>query len=259
MGHVSGSGKSRLKGTASRWRPFAGAAAGLVLANLAALSFYVARDFTPFQLLVMFVMECLWIGVFNALRLMAASLHGTPYDSRNVDVSPGLSVVLSILMIGTLGARYLGLVALTFAGIVFVQMNLADMDVHDFIEQTLDAVVASGSSLFLGHAVSFVLDDLVRGEYRTARVGDLVKWPFRRCFGLMLAVALALGAASAWPSFADTTTFALLAIGCKIVIDLRLYLHERARFSVRVIVSVGDSSNGPADRDAASRSNVLMP
>ena len=83
--------------------------------------------------------------------------------------------------------------------------------------------------LTLGHAVSFVWDFLVRGEYRSTTLARLIGGAFAPCLGLFTAVALALGGTLLFPNFATASGFAIVVILLKIAIDVRVYRRERVQ------------------------------
>ena len=48
------------------------------MANASLLVVYVLYDATLYQLVLVYWCECLWIGIFSALKLIIASRFGSP-------------------------------------------------------------------------------------------------------------------------------------------------------------------------------------
>ena len=65
------------------------AALSLLAANVGFLALFIVFDLTLFELVVVYWLELLWIGLFSGLKLLTASLFGSPYENRWVDVSVG--------------------------------------------------------------------------------------------------------------------------------------------------------------------------
>ena len=57
-------------------------AVSLLAANLGLLFLYFAYNLSLYQLVVIYWWECLWIGIFSAIKLIVSSLLGDPYENR---------------------------------------------------------------------------------------------------------------------------------------------------------------------------------
>jgi hypothetical protein len=217
----------------ARRAPFGGAwlaAGSLLAANAGLLFIYFYLDLTLFQLVLVYWWEILWIGMFSALKLIVASFFGNPYENRWIDVSGGAAFLLSLVIIGTVSTAFFIMVGLIAAGIahVYLELNPSVSDV-DYVEYF--AVVLPTSMLFLaGHGLSFLVNFLVLGEFRTAGVGALVTLPFKRCFALLFAIVVAGAVAFKVPGFASSAGFAIVIVVLKLLWDYRLHCNERRDF-----------------------------
>jgi hypothetical protein len=220
-----------------------GVAISLIVGNLGALYYSFIWDFSLYQVVVMFMTECVWIGAFSALRLIVASLFSRPYDTKNVGVSPGISLLISGFLIWTLGARFFALIGAILVSLVFVGWKFGDLSGVGMFVEIAGAAILASFPLLIGHTAWFFWDFLIQGEYRTARPGELLERPFVGCRGLLAAIAVALGATVLLPGLATTSAFAILVILGKAALDVRVYLRERTR-SHQGQAGSGRTSNG---------------
>ncbi len=202
-------------------------AATLVLANLAFLVIYVAYDLSLFQLAAVYWWECLWIGVFSALKLVTASLLGDPYENRWVGFSTGANVLTSIVAIVLIAGEFLGIFAILGFVIVFVFHALTGIDQGELMRDALGPVLGSSLLFLVGHGLSFVANFLVGGEFRTARAATLLTLPFTRCLALIAAIVVAFLVAFLLPGFANTAGFVTVLILLKLSWDYVLHKRER--------------------------------
>ena len=206
-------------------------AATLVLANLAFLVIYVVYDLSLFQLAAVYWWECLWIGVFSALKLVAASAFGDPYENRWVEFSTGANVLTSIVAIVFIAGEFLGIFAILGFVILFVFHALTGIDQAELMRDALGPVLGSSLLFLVGHGLSFVANFLVGGEFRVARATTLLTLPFKRCMALIAAIVVAFTAAWLLPGFANTTGFVILLVVLKLSWDCVLHLRERSTFA----------------------------
>jgi hypothetical protein len=125
-------------------------ALALFVANATLLLLYLVYDLTLFQLVIVFWLECFWVGFFSALKIIAASLLGDPYGNRYVDVSPGAGLVISLLTIGFVSAEFLGLFAIVGIAIAFAAEAVTDT--------SMDNMVFDSIGLMFGSAALFLSD-----------------------------------------------------------------------------------------------------
>ena len=206
-------------------------AATLVLANLAFLVIYVVYDLSLFQLAAVYWWECLWIGVFSALKLITASLFGDPYENRWAEFSTGANVVTSIVAIVFVAGEFLGIFAILGFVILFVFHALTGIDQAELMRDALGPVLGSSLLFLVGHGLSFVGNFLVGGEFRTARATTLLTLPFKRCIALIAAIVVAFTAAWLLPGFANTAGFVILLVVLKLSWDYVLHRRERSAFA----------------------------
>ena len=206
-------------------------ALSLVVANAGLLYLFLVYDVTLFQLVLVYWCECLWIGLFSAAKLIAASIFGDPYGSRWASVSPGAGVFLSILVIWFAGGAFLSFVGLLLMMILWANDALPLASDGDKMMNHIGLVFGASFLLMIGHGISFVVNFLVLGEFRTARVVSLVALPFKRCAALLVAIIVAFIAVASIPALASTTGFAAVLIGFKLLWDIRLHLKERRTFA----------------------------
>jgi len=219
-------------GTTHRLGPGAFAALTLFAANAGMLFLFFALDLTLFELVVVYWFEALWVGLFSGLKLLTASLFGSPYENRWVDVSRGMSFLMSLYAIAKSGLAFLFLLAATFVALMVAQQELTGVDGNDFVEDQL-LLLLKCSLLFVGgHGLSFVINFLGRGEYRHARMVTLLWLPFKRALALFVTIVGALYAIREWPGVLGYTTFAALLIVVKLTWDLFLHWLERRSFTL---------------------------
>ena len=204
------------------------AALSLFAANAGMLFLYFALDLTLFQLVVIYWFEAFWIGLFSGLKLLVASLFGDPYENRWVDVSPGAAFLLSLFAIVKSGGAFMMILLLTGVALVVANEGLTGTPGNDFVSAQGPLLLKCSLLFVIGHLLSFIINFLVLGEFRRARVGTLLWLPFRRSIALFVTIVAALTAIQTWPDVLDATTFATLLILIKLAWDWFLHRGERA-------------------------------
>jgi hypothetical protein len=203
----------------------------LIVANVGLGWFVLAYGVTPFQLVLVFWCECFWIGAFNAVKLLVASVIGNPFENRVVEVSPGAALFTSLFVIFLASSAFLTLLGLMLLAILAANESLV---LSSRADEPLNQIgLALGASLVLmaGHAVSFVVNFVLLGEFRNARLGMLVAQPFRRCAALFAAIFISIALIAVFPRLATTAAFGVLVLVAKIAWDLRLHFTERRLFA----------------------------
>lgn len=206
-------------------------AISLIAANATLLLLYFWLDLTLFQVVLVYWLECLWVGVYCALKLLVASAFGDPYENSWAELSGGANFLMSILALGYLGAKFLILFTLLGFGISFAYDGLTGLDAADVFTENFRLLLGSSGVFLAGHGLSFVVNFLILGEFRAARVGTLLWLPIGRCLALLAAIILAFGVAYVVPGLASATGFAILVIILKLYWDYRLHQKERASFA----------------------------
>ena len=203
----------------------------LIAANAGFLVLYLAYDLKLVQLVVAYWCECFFIGVFSALKLLVASVIGDPFENRYAEVSKGANLFLSVLAIWFTGGAFLSLFGMVGL-LIFSPIGAGvDQTGMDLVADNVGVVLGLSLVLAFGHAVSFVINFLIFGEYERARVGALLALPFKRCLALLGAVLVAIAVIQLFPGMASSAVFAAILIVLKIIGDHRLHLAERASLS----------------------------
>ena len=210
--------------------------ASLLIANGGVLVLFFLYDVTLFQLVLVYWCECAWIGIFSGVKLILASIFGSPYENRWVDFSPGASVFTSLLVIGTASGGFFSLLGLMLISILFANDNLALSNPGDDTYNHIGLVVGVSLLLMGSHALSLIINFLILGEFRVARVGSLIALAFQTpCLALFLAIIMSIAFVALTPSIASTAVFAIAVVLVKILLDLRLHLSERREFASSIV------------------------
>ena len=199
----------------------------LFAANAGLLLLYFVYGLSLFQLVVVLWVECFWIGLFSAIKLLTASLIGSPYENRHVQVTRGSGVLVSLVAIWFAAGGFLALFGATGIAIFFIRDAMSPEGMQAFVMGDIGVVLLASAFFFVGHGISCVVNFIILGEYRQARMGTLLALPYKRCIGLFCSIALCFGAVMLVPQFATTTLFAVLLLGLKVFWDYRLHLGER--------------------------------
>lgn len=214
-----------------REKPYFLSVLTLLVVNAVFLVMFLVYDLTLFQVAAVYWWECLWIGIFCALKLLVASIIADPYENRWVHFSPGGRILASFIAILFVSAEFLGLFFILGVVITFVFHSLTGIDQSELLRSALGPVIGSSVLFLIGHSVSFVVNFLVGGEYRNARASILLALPFKRCTALIASIVVAFTAAWLLPGFANTTGFVILLIVFKLAWDYVLHLRERWAFA----------------------------
>lgn len=219
-------------GETHRLGPGLFAGLSLVAANAGMLFLYFALDLTLFQVVVVYWFEALWVGLFSGLKLLTASLFGSPYENRWIDVSRGTGFFMSLFAIAKSGGAFLFLIVVTFIALVVAQQELTGLEGTDFVEQQLPLLLKCSLLFAVGHGLSFIINFLVRGEFHSARFTTLLWLPFKRALALFVTIVAALTALQQWPGVLTYTSFAALLIIVKLSWDVFLHWRERRAFAL---------------------------
>ncbi len=203
------------------------AAMTLLAANTSMLFIYFALDLTLFQVILVYWWEAFWIGLFGGLKLLTASLFGDPYENKWIHVSRGSSFLISILAIAKSGAAFITMLALTAYALVLAHEALTGIPGNNFMTDQIELILKCSVLFLVGHAISFIINFVLRGEYQHARMSTLIWLPFRRCIALLVTVVAGLIFIVAYPGLLSYTSFALILIGSKLAWDFMLHRRER--------------------------------
>jgi hypothetical protein len=180
---------------------------------------YFVHDVTLFQLVLVYWCECAWIGLFSALKLITASMIGDPYRNRVAEVSGGAGLFMSLFVIGFSSTAFFALLGMILMGILMANDALALSNPGDDMMNHIGLVLGASLLLAASHAISFVANFLVMGEYKIARVGTLVALPFKRSLALLVTIALSIAFVATVPALASTSAFAVVVIVLKTLWD----------------------------------------
>lgn len=207
------------------------AALSLLAANLGFLALFVVFDLTLFELVVVYWLELLWIGLFSGLKLVTASLFGSPYENRWVEVSTGAAILMSLVAIAKSAGLFFTLLFAAGMGLLLANEALTGVPPGVFVESEALLLLKCSLLFLIGHALSFVINFVVLAEFRHARVVPLLWLPFKRSIALLAIVASGLLAIVNWPALFSATSFALVLIVIKLCADWFLHRRERSTFA----------------------------
>ena len=207
------------------------ASLSLLAANAGMLLLYFALDLTLFQLIFVYWWEALWIGLCSGLKLLVASLFGSPFENRWVHVSRGSSLFFSLLAMVKSGGTFMAVLALTGVALVVAQQELTGVAGNDFVRAQAMLMLKCSLIFLAGHGLSFVVNFLVLGEFRHARFTTLMWLPFKRALALFVAIVASLTAIQAWPGMVSESVYAGGLILVKLAWDYLLHRRERRSFN----------------------------
>jgi hypothetical protein len=200
----------------------------LVGANLTALLLFLAYDLTFGQLLLVFWLECFYIGIFGGLRLLIATLFGDPYENRYIEVSKSSGIVLTVLALWSTAGLYFG--ALSAIGFLLLFPILEQDNAGLVLFENLELCFLVSVVLAVSHAASFVANFVLQRGFRYARFSDLLIAPFRASTSLILVGACAAITLIWLPEVVNNPGYALSLVLLKLVFDLRIQHTERHLF-----------------------------
>ena len=199
----------------------------MIVANAAVLVIAVIQDLSLIQILLVYCFESVWIGIFSALRLIVASLFGNPYRNSSIEFSPGISLLMSIVIIVMSSTAFFAITGAAAGFVVYVEELFTDSATSTDTLLHLPLVLAASLVFVVSHGLSFVINFLYLGEFRRARAGELVGFPFNRSVGLLLSIFIGMAATSLLPMFANARSFVVIVVLLKLALDFYLYRDER--------------------------------
>lgn len=201
---------------------------GVLAANAIVLLIAVAKDLSLIEILLVYCCESVWIAVFGALRLIVASIFGDPYQNRWVGLSRGSSLFASIVIIFLVSSTYLWIPGVAFGGVLVAEhmLSVPAAEIDDL--QHLWLVLGTSAVFLVSHGLSFLAGFLALGEFRRARMWDLVFFPLKRSLALLVSIAVGLAIVVLLPAIASTLTFVLVVVVLKLLLDLWLYREPRS-------------------------------
>lgn len=192
----------------------------LVLANLVPLAGVLFWNWDAFALVALFWMENVVVGLFFILRILCA-------DPRD----PALWVG-KLFMVPFFGLHY-GLFTAGHGVFVFDMLGGRRYDVQGFwvVEPALRAATDYGlwlpvAVLVASHFFSFAWNYLYRGEFRRARLSELMARPYGRV--VVLHVAIILGGFGAI-ALGSPLWALIVLLALKIGLDLKAHVKEHSK------------------------------
>lgn len=181
-------------------------AAGLVLANLMPLLGIVALGWSPFSVVMVYVVETVIVGLYTWLRMLLA--QKTPSGQR-----------IALAMFFTM---HYGLFVLVQTVFIVMALGVADLWSPDNQRELMIA----GAGFVVSHGFSFVVHYLRGGEFREADARLELVRPYGRIFAQQFVavfgfwIAMSFGEARIGP--------VVILVICKLMIDLGSHLHAHA-------------------------------
>ena len=191
----------------------------LVAANLVPLAGVLFWGWDAFALIVLFWMENVVVGAFFMLRMLCAD----PSD-------PALWAA-KLVMVPFFGFHY-GMFTAIHGVFVFDMLGAKRYDVQGLWVLEPAARAAADYGLWLpvavlvaSHLFSFIWNYLVRGEFRRAKLSELMSRPYARV--VVLHVAIILGGIGAMALGSPLWALVVL-LAVKIALDLKAHVKEHS-------------------------------
>ncbi|HET9031972.1 MAG TPA: DUF6498-containing protein [Dokdonella sp.] len=202
-------------------------AIGLIIANAAVLVIAMMLDLSLIQILIVYCWETIWIGVFCALRLIVASIIGNPYRNSSIKIPRIVSLIASIIIIVGTSSAFFAICGAAVGFVVHAESLPSQSGAGTEVLMNYPLLIAVSLVFVASHGLSFAINFLFLGGFRSVRVGELVAFPFKRSIALLLSILLGLVAIGLLPALASTGVFVLVVIVLKLAMDFYLYRDER--------------------------------
>lgn len=207
--------------------PIASSAA-LIISNLIPLCGVLFWGWDVFAILFLFWSENVIVGVFNILKMAFVKPQNTG------------DFLLRFFLIPFFTVHY-GIFTMVHGMFVFILFSGADINAlpaggggppWEFLQALIGQRVSSQlfiafGALFASHAVSFVMNYLVRGEFRATTLQELMTRPYARI--VVLHITIMAGGFAVMALHAPQAAIAVLVV-IKTGIDLKAHLKEREKF-----------------------------
>ena len=236
-----------LRETTTRWDV---SAAVLVLANTTPLFGVLFLHWQVLPLLVLYWFENVIVGVINVPRILLAHAdvaearapshtmrpgglaeQGARYQAEErARLSPALGLFLKLLA-ALFFCCHWGLFTLSHGAFVFQVFGGKDFALWDVVPNAIAVIARAGLgfaalSMAVSHTVSFFANYVRGGEYRRARVQDVMFQPYRRL--LIMHATLLAGGLLAW-ALGSPVYGLITLVAIKTGVDLAAHRAERRR------------------------------
>ena len=161
--------------------------------------------------------------------MLTASLFGDPYENRWVDVSPGVSFLMSLFAIVKSGGTFFLVFILTGVALVVAHEGLTGIPGDEFVSAQGMLLLQCSILFAIGHGLSFLVNFLIFGEFRRVRVTTLLWRPFKHSVALFVTIVAALTTIQTYPGYLDATGFAAILILVKLSWDWFMLSREHPR------------------------------
>jgi hypothetical protein len=196
----------------------------LIVANLVPLYGVFNLHWQVFPILLLFWLENVIVGLFNALKMLAVAptMPGTwvaklvivPFFCFHYGM---FTLAHGVFVFGFFGGYFTELDN-------FPTVNAVYQSINDF--QLGWAVLA----LFLSHSISFAMNYVGRGEYKQAKLQELMVQPYSRV--VILHITIVIGAFLVMISNAPNYILAILVL-LKIFIDVKTHVREHKKYAIK--------------------------
>lgn len=194
----------------------------LIGANLLPLYGVLVLGWQVFPVMLLFWLENVVIGMFNALRMLLAD----PTDLA-LWASKLFMVPFFCFHYGMFTAIHGSFVISLFGGKAYKHMDQSLLPVEGAMHAITELNLALALAVLAGsHAFSFLWNYLVRGEFRRASLSAQMQQPYKRVIVLHLAIIIGGGITMALGSPAWAL---LLLIALKVNFDLRAHIKEHVK------------------------------
>ena len=223
-------------GEANRPRRPRWSVVSLLAANMIPLSGVVFLGWRVFPVMLLFSLENIIIGFYNVLRMIPAKGDYKELRHPIARVANKLgAAAFFTLHYGAFAAVHLAFVFILFSRNVFSGAPVEPLPGDTVLQQAWSVVddnwvglAAALVAIFISHGVSYVKNYIQAGEYKQAKISDLMGRPYARV--MVMHVTIIAGAALIAATGTHAAAVALLVI-LKTGVDLVAHLRERKKFA----------------------------
>ena len=191
----------------------------LILANLLPIYGVLFLKWEVFPILLLFWTENVIIGVFNILKMAICSPASLGQWVEKLFLVPFFSIHYGIFTL----VHGIFIFAL-FGGLIIKETEIPDLTILRQIIGSYN-LMWGFLSLFLSHGISFVINYILKGEYKQANLNNLMWQPYGRLFVLHLTIIFSGLLVSALGS---PTGGLILLVVLKVAIDALAHLKLHA-------------------------------
>lgn len=201
----------------------------LIIANLVPIYGVFFLDWNVFPILLLFWMENVLMGLFNVVKMLMVNPSSAGAWGAKLLIIPFFFFHYGMFTLAH------GIFVFALFGGYFNELEgfpTADSLVQVISDFQLDWAILA---LFLSHAISFVLNYVGRGEYKKAKLKELMTQPYGRV--VILHITIIIGAFLVMLTNAPIFVLVILLL-LKIFIDISTHAREHRKYAIR---SPGDT------------------